>query len=131
DDGTAGGDSPRRHVHRDIRPGPDHPPGWRAGMSGDGSLFINRELSWLAFNERVLEEAQDRATPLLERLKFVAIVASNLDEFFMVRVARLQHAVEDGDEVPDVSGLTPSQQLAPVAVRAHAMVASLYRLTMD
>jgi polyphosphate kinase len=94
-------------------------------------MFINRELSWLAFNERVLEEAQDRGTPLLERLKFVAIVASNLDEFFMVRVAGLQHAVEEGDESPDIAGLTPSQQLAAIAARAHAMVASLYRLTID
>ena len=67
-------------------------------------------------------------TPLLERLKFAAIVASNLDEFFMVRVAGLQHAVADGDESPDIAGLTPSQQLAAVAARAHAMVASLYRL---
>jgi polyphosphate kinase len=101
-------------------------------MSGErASLFINRELSWLAFNERVLEEAQDRGTPLLERLKFVAIVASNLDEFFMVRVAGLQHAVADGDEAPDLAGMTPSHQLTAVAARAHAMVDSLYRLTID
>jgi len=95
------------------------------------SDFINRELSWLAFNERVLEEARDRDTPLLERVKFVTIVASNLDEFFMVRVAGLHHAVADGDESPDLSGLTPSQQLTAVARRAHAMVASLYRLTTE
>jgi polyphosphate kinase len=101
-------------------------------MTGDRSnLFINRELSWLAFNERVLEEAQERGTPLLERFKFVAIVASNLDEFFMVRVAGLQHAVADGDQSPDLAGLTPSQQLTAIAARAHAMVASLYRLTTD
>jgi polyphosphate kinase len=95
------------------------------------SDFINRELSWLAFNERVLEEACDRETPPLERVKFVAIVASNLDEFFMVRMAGLHHAVADGGESPDLSGLTPSQQLAAVARRAHAMVTSLYRLTME
>jgi polyphosphate kinase len=100
-------------------------------QTGQATLFINRELSWLAFNERVLEEAQDRETRLLERLKFAAIVASNLDEFFMVRIAGLQHAVENGDESPDLSGMTPSQQLSAVMERAHAMVASLYRLTMD
>jgi polyphosphate kinase len=101
-------------------------------MSGDRTgRYLNRELSWLAFNERVLEEAQDPGTPLLERVKFAAIVASNLDEFFMVRVAGLQHAVEDGDESPDIAGLTPSQQLTAVSARAHEMVASLYRLTID
>ncbi len=101
-------------------------------MSGDRtSRYLNRELSWLAFNERVLEEAQDPGTPLLERLKFAAIAASNLDEFFMVRVAGLQHAVADGDESPDIAGLTSSQQLTAVAARTHEMVASLYRLTID
>ena len=94
----------------------------------DTSLFINRELSWLAFNERVLEEAVDSKTPLLERVKFAAIAASNLDEFFMVRVAGLQQAVEDGETSPDLSGLTPSQQLDAVRVRSQAFVAALYRL---
>jgi polyphosphate kinase len=91
--------------------------------------FLNRELSWLAFNERVLEEAADKATPLVERLKFAAIVASNLDEFFMVRVAGLQHEVADGDTAPDLTGSSPAHQLAAVGERAHAMVDSLYRLT--
>ena len=63
----------------------------------------------------MLEEAGDPTTPLLERLKFAAIVASNLDEFFMVRVAGLKHAVADGDTTPDLAGLTPAQQLAAVA----------------
>ncbi len=94
----------------------------------EGSLFLNRELSWLAFNERVLEEAGDPTNPLLERVKFAAIVASNLDEFFMVRVAGLHHLVADGDESPDLAGITPSQQLAAVSERAHALVKSLYQI---
>jgi polyphosphate kinase len=93
------------------------------------SLFINRELSWLAFNERVLEEAGDRTNPLLERIKFAAIVASNLDEFFMVRVGGLQHAVGEGDVSADLAGLVPAQQLAAVGERAHVLVKTLYQLT--
>ena len=92
-------------------------------------LFFNRELSWLAFNERVLDEARNPETPLLERVKFVAIAASNLDEFFMVRVAALQEAVEDGDLAPDLAGLTPAEQLAAVSDRTHAMGAALYDVT--
>ena len=93
------------------------------------SPFINRELSWLAFNERVLEEAQDRDTPLLERVRFATIVASNLDEFFMVRVAGLQQEREHGDTAPDLSGIPPAQQLEAICVRAHALVDTLYQLT--
>ncbi len=93
--------------------------------------YLNRELSWLAFNGRVLEEAADSTNPLLERAKFAAIVASNLDEFFMVRVAGLRHAAADGHGVPDLSGLTPTQQVTAVSDRAHSMVEALYRLTLD
>jgi len=91
--------------------------------------FIGRDLSWLAFNERVLEEAADPTTPLLERVKFASIVASNLDEFFMVRVAALRHAVSEQDDTPDLAGLTPRQQLTAVSERAHAMLGALYQLT--
>ncbi len=95
------------------------------------SKFLNRELSWLAFNERVLDEAANPATPLLERLKFAAITSSNLDEFFMVRVAGLNHAVVEGDIAPDISGMTPVQQLDAVSTRGHALVDRLYTLTAD
>ena len=89
-------------------------------------FFLNRELSWLEFNGRVLEEACDAANPLLERLKFACIVASNLDEFFMVRVAALKNDFAEGDTAPDVAGLTPAQQLQRISERAHAMVDELY-----
>ena len=89
-------------------------------------LFLNRELSWLEFNARVLEEAGDPTNPLLERLKFACIVASNLDEFFMVRVAALKNALAEGDTAPDVAGLTPAQQLQRISERSHAMVEQLY-----
>ena len=92
--------------------------------------FINRELSWLAFNERVLEEAADPTTPLLERLKFVAIASSNLDEFFMVRVAQIKHAIIDGDCAPDSAGLNPEQQLEAIHARTHAFVDALYGLAV-
>jgi polyphosphate kinase len=89
-------------------------------------LFLNRELSWLEFNGRVLEEARDSANPLAERLKFACIAASNLDEFFMVRVAALKNDIAEGDTAPDVAGLTPAQQLQRISERAHAMVNELY-----
>ncbi|HVQ29936.1 MAG TPA: polyphosphate kinase 1, partial [Vicinamibacteria bacterium] len=89
-------------------------------------LFLNRELSWLDFNGRVLEEAMDATNPLLERLKFVTIAAGNLDEFFMVRVAALQNAAEEGDSAPDAAGLSPLQQLQLISERGHEMVARLH-----
>jgi len=96
-----------------------------------GGPYINRELSWLEFNGRVLEEARDPTVPLLERLKFTTIVASNLDEFFMVRVAGLKQAVAEGDTGPDHAGLTPGQQLMLISEQAHKMVDSLYAALME
>ncbi len=96
----------------------------------DQSLFLNRELSWLAFNERVLEEAADLTNPLLERVKFVAIAASNLDEFFMVRVAGLKEAVDDPRSHSDLCGMTPLAQLTAIGLRAHEFVERLYRLAV-
>ena len=86
-------------------------------------LFINRELSWLEFNQRVLEEGNSPDVPLAERLKFLAITASNLDEFFMVRVAGLMQQRSAGLRRRDPSGLTPVQQLNRIAERVHRMVA--------
>ena len=87
----------------------------------DRSLYFNRELSWLQFNSRVLELAEDSRTPLLERLKFCAIASSNLDEFFMVRVAGLHDQIDAGIETPLQDGRTPSEtiELIRATVRDH------------
>ncbi len=90
-------------------------------------LYINRELSWLDFNFRVLEEAQDPRNPLLERVKFLAIVASNLDEFFEVRVAGLLQLHESGADPTRPDRLTPEQQLVEISSKAQRMVAEQYR----
>jgi len=84
--------------------------------------FVNRELSWLEFNRRVLEEAQDPSVPLLERVKFLAIFSSNLDEFFMVRVAALKRRIHAGDQAPGPDGLTPAQTTKAVAARVRELV---------
>jgi polyphosphate kinase len=84
--------------------------------------FFNRELSWLKFNLRVLKEAEVTTTPLLERLKFIAITASNLDEFFMVRVAGLWDQVANGITTKDAAGMTPRRQLKEIAKAAHEQV---------
>lgn len=88
----------------------------------DTHQFFNRELSWLEFNNRVLGEAQDAAQPLLERLKFLAITGSNLDEFFKVRVGGLQLLHRRGVARHDPSGLTPGEQLRRIHEKTHAMV---------
>jgi polyphosphate kinase len=95
------------------------------------SRFINRELSWLQFNRRVLEEAEDPTVPLLERVKFLAIVSDNLDEFFMVRVAGLKRQLRAGDHAAGPDGLTPGQTMAAVSERVHAMVQEQHRCFLD
>ena len=96
-------------------------------MTASDPRFFNRELSWLEFNQRVLDEARDGSIPLLERLKFVAITASNLDEFFMVRVGGLQSLAEAGSHSRDPSGMTPIEQLLAVSERTHRFTREQYQ----
>ncbi|MDZ4684050.1 MAG: polyphosphate kinase 1 [Planctomycetaceae bacterium] len=93
--------------------------------------FFNRELSWLEFNQRVLNEARDPALPLLERLKFLAITASNLDEFVSVRIGSLQWQIADGDATRDSAGMTPQEQLRAVLARIRQFVADQYTCLLD
>ncbi len=88
--------------------------------------FINRELSWLEFNQRVLEEAQNAKNPLLERLKFFCIVSSNLDEFFEVRVAGIKQQIESDTVERSMDGLTATETFQAVVKRVRAMVKDLY-----
>ena len=92
----------------------------------DEAYYTNRELSWLLFNERVLSEARDKQMPLFERLKFLSITASNLDEFFMVRVASLMDMVAAGYKKRDIAGMTASEQLAAVNEKTHQLVERQY-----
>jgi polyphosphate kinase len=91
------------------------------------ALFINRELSWLEFNARVLHEALDERNPLLERLKFLSIFGTNLDEFYMVRVAGLRRQVVANVNTPTTDGLTPSEQLDAIAARVGGLLETQQR----
>lgn len=100
-------------------------------MTDSEIRFFNRELSWLEFNQRVLEEAQNVSLPLLERLKFLAITASNLDEFFMIRVGGLQTLSARGSKSKDPAGMTPGQQLKAISVRAHELTRDQYKCYLE
>ena len=92
----------------------------------DSKYYINRELSWLKFNYRILEEARNKQNPLFERLKFLAISASNLDEFFMVRVAKVEDEVYDGVIKKDLAGYSPKEELKAILQDAHQFMAMQY-----
>ncbi|MBK7975623.1 MAG: RNA degradosome polyphosphate kinase [Deltaproteobacteria bacterium] len=98
------------------------PPPSEAEIAAAAARYINRELSWLAFNERVLDEASNPAHPLLERVRFVSISASNLDEFYMVRVAGLKGQVQAEVTQPSVDGLLPTRQLVAIHSRASDLI---------
>ena len=109
---------------------------YQAAPTVPDTLFLNRDESWLRFNQRVLEEAQDEANPLLERVKFLAITASNLDEFVEIRVAGMMQRIEDGADglselagnmqFPDETGMTPEERLARVSALIAAFVKAQY-----
>lgn len=95
-------------------------------FGADPGSYVNRELSWLEFNNRVLSEARDKSLPLFERLKFLSITASNLDEFYMVRVASLKDMVHARYTKPDIAGMTPQEQLEKISARTHELVEVQY-----
>ena len=103
-------------------------PNWNGGKNEffDHRYYLNRELSWLSFNDRVLQEAVDPNNPLLEKLKFLAITSSNLDEFFMIRVSGLKHQVENGIERRDIADMTPEEQLEAISEACQKLVAKQY-----
>lgn len=96
-----------------------------------GEHFINREISLLAFNRRVLAQAADERVPLLERLRFICIVSSNLDEFFEVRVAGLKEQIKLGSHTPGPDGLTPAEALRRIGLQSQALIAEQYALLND
>ena len=93
--------------------------------------YLNRDTSWLAFNERVLEEAEDTGNPLLERLKFLAISASNLDEFFEIRVAAMMQQIEDGYNEAGPDGMTLTAKRDVLARLSHKFVDEQYECWND
>jgi len=96
----------------------------------DPALYLNRELTWISFNSRVLHEAEDERTPLLERVKFLAITAANLDEFFMKRIGGLKQQVEAGVQKITVDGRTPARQIRDCHQVVHGLRVRMEQLAM-
>ena len=88
--------------------------------------FVNRELSWIKFDDRVLSEARDKNLPLFERMKFLSITSSNLDEFYMVRVASLKDMVHAKYMKQDIAGMTAQEQLDAISIKTHQLVELQY-----
>src|SRR5688572_2103212 len=112
---------------------PRRPPKKTATPHGaaPAAQYFNRELSWLAFNRRVLEQAQTDRHPLLERVRFLAIVANNLDEFFEIRVAGLMQQMDSGVAEPGPDGLAPREQLRRIRAVVDALLEDQYRCWTD
>ncbi len=100
----------------------------KINIKNENTLFINRELSWIEFNARVLKEAQNKNVPLFERIKFLSIVSSNFDEFFMVRVAGLKNQALLDSGWTDIAGLSAKEQLARISKRAHEVFEKQHKL---
>src|SRR3954452_23401973 len=119
----------------EFRAVPSAPPAVTAAPTAVETLpddrYFNRELSWQDFNARVLALAEDESQPLLERTKFLAIFASNLDEFYMVRVAGLKRRDETGLPVRSADGLTPREQLARISARTQALAVAHAKVFLD
>jgi polyphosphate kinase len=114
----------RRVVNADFLNAPRHAAEVAVDVDVAGpGRFINREVSWLAFNLRVMSEAENPSVPLLERVRFLAISGANLDEFYSVRVAGLRGLVREGVHTPSADGLSPSQQLRRIDANARALKA--------
>src|SRR6185295_17040640 len=109
---------------------PPEATGETIGLS-DPRNFINRELSWIEFNRRVLEEAQDPTQPLIERVKFLAIVSSNFDEFFEIRVAGIKQQIESETSDVGPDGMTPTDTFNAIQRTVHELVATQYALWRD
>ena len=124
-------DSKRRASGRKPAPGSNRHPSYSKRSLIDDIPVANRELSFLAFDERVLALARDTSVPLLERLRFLCISSSNLDEFFEIRVAGIKQKIQGGIEGAGIDGLSPMQQLSAITIKAHMFVEQQYQLLND
>jgi len=122
-------------IHRmnngNEQPGSNRHPSYSKRSVIDDIPVANRELSFLAFDERVLALARDTSVPLLERLRFLCISSSNLDEFFEIRVAGIKQKIQGGIEGAGIDGLSPMQQLSAITIKAHMFVEQQYQLLND